>query len=466
MPEVRLIYGPPGTGKTTELLRILDKELETTSPSNIAFVSFTREGVEQGKRRAKERYNLPEEAFPYFRTLHSMAFRANGLSVSSVIQKKDYAAFSKKVGMHFTGYYTEDFKNNDDMYLHYDTVYRNTPSASEFFLDYLDAEKLRFVQKNFKLFKQHYGIYDYTDMIEKFVATGKAVPVTVAMIDEAQDLTALQWKMVWTAFSACRVVYIVGDDDQAIYQWSGADVPYFLSLEGESRILRQSYRVPNQVWKVASYISAQIKSRVVKRYHSTEEEGTVDYSNTIDEIVFEPNTSYMIVSRNDYFLKTAVERLQQLGIVYRYKGKASVNQNDISIITKYEECRRTKELDPIVQAKMKKGATLEDPWYEALRFEEEYATYIRKVISAKRDIKSVVVSTIHGVKGGEADHVILFTDVTKRTYQNMQHNPDSEHRVFYVGVTRAKHRLTIIYPSTRYHYPIIDRKELETYVPD
>lgn len=466
MSEVKIIYGPPGTGKTTELLRLLDKELETTAPSRIAFVSFTREGVEQGKSRAKARFNLNDEALPYFRTLHSMAFRETKMSVSSVIAKKDYALFSKKVGMHFTGYYTEDFKNNDDMYLHYDEVYRNTPSASEFFLDYLDADKLRYVRNNYKLFKEHFGVYDYTDMIEGFVAKGEAVPVDVAMIDEAQDLTSLQWKMVWTAFHKCRRVYIVGDDDQAIYQWSGADVKYFLGLEGENEVLRQSYRVPRSVWKVASSITAQITQRAAKRYHCTEQEGEVRYVNSLEELTLAPDKSHMILCRNTCFLSTALELLRMKGILYWYKGKCSVHAQDVSLITRYEANRKTREHDEELQCKLKKGASFEEPWYVSLDLDEEYATYLRTYIKHKEERKRITVSTIHGVKGGEADHVVLLTDMTKRTYENLKRNPDSEHRVFYVGVTRAKETLTIVYPSTRYSYAVIGREELEQYVPD
>jgi len=466
MSEIRLIYGPPGTGKTTELLRILDKELEVTAPSRIAFVSFTREGVEQGKTRAKERFGLNDEALPYFRTLHSIAFRETKMSVTSVIAKKDYALFSKKVGMHFTGYYTEDFKNNDDMYLHYDGVFRNTPSAAAGYLDYMDAEKLRYVRNNYKRFKEHFGLFDYTDMIENFVVKNEPIPVDVAMIDEAQDLTALQWKMIWVAFRKCRTIYIVGDDDQAIYQWSGADVPYFLSLEGESSVLRQSYRVPHEVWKVACSISDKIKSRVVKRYHSTSDKGNVAYINSFEEVTLDPNKTYMILSRNDYFLKDIIRALRERGAVYYYKGACSVKANDASLIKRYEANRKTRANDPEFKPHLKKGAILSDPWYDSLNFDDEYATYLRTVIRHNRDAKKVTVSTIHGVKGGEADVVVLLTDLTKRTYDNLQNNPDSEHRVFYVGVTRAKQELIIMYPSTRYHYAIINREELKEYEPN
>ena len=47
------------------------------------------------------------------------------------------------------------------------------------------------------------------------------------MVDEAQDLTPLQWDMVVKIAKGVDRVYIAGDDDQAIYEWNGADVKHF-----------------------------------------------------------------------------------------------------------------------------------------------------------------------------------------------------------------------------------------------
>ena len=126
----RLLFGPPGTGKTTELLRLLEIELRTVSPERIAYVSFTKEGTYQGVRRAREEFGITEEQCRYFRTLHSLAFRETGASTISVMNKKHYREFSERVGMNFTGYYTEEFKNNDDKYLFFDELYRKSDASS------------------------------------------------------------------------------------------------------------------------------------------------------------------------------------------------------------------------------------------------------------------------------------------------------------------------------------------------
>jgi superfamily I DNA/RNA helicase len=56
----------------------------------------------------------------------------------------------------------------------------------------------------------------------------------------------------------------------------------------------------------------------------------------------------------------------------------------------------------------------------------------------------VSLSTIHAAKGKESDRVVLSTELTPRIAESLAKAPDEEIRVFYVAVTRAKHRLDII----------------------
>jgi superfamily I DNA/RNA helicase len=62
---------------------------------------------------------------------------------------------------------------------------------------------------------------------------------------------------------------------------------------------------------------------------------------------------------------------------------------------------------------------------------------------------NIKLSTIHAIKGGEADHVVLFSDMATKSFDEYIKDPDNERRVAYVGVTRAKQRLSIVNPFTR-----------------
>ena len=53
------------------------------------------------------------------------------------------------------------------------------------------------------------------------------------------------------------------------------------------------------------------------------------------------------------------------------------------------------------------------------------------------------LSTIHGAKGGEANNVLLYLDLSGKALMEMERNPDDAYRVLYVGVTRAKENLIL-----------------------
>jgi len=449
--EKNIILGPPGTGKTYELLNIIKELLKDYKPNEIAYVTFTKEGAEQGKKRSLEKFkgSIYQEDLKYFSTLHSLAFRQLNLDRNQVLNWKHYKIFSKKVGMNFCGYYTEDLTNNDDKYLFFNELYRNNPECAKLYLDYLDISKVEYVNKSFNNFKKTFELIDYTDMIEKFIKRNKSVGVKICIIDEAQDLTSLQWKMIWVAFKDCEKMYIAGDDDQAIYQWSGADVNYFLGLKGNVKILNKSYRLPDNILNFSTYITKQIQNRVDKEYVGRGKNGKLDLISQINELNLKNNETWMILSRNNFYLREIRDYLMNNGLLFFDKKKPSAIDKDFELIKLFERLRKTNIISNNESYKLKECTdkiNLKVPWYNNFNWKPEKIAYFRNIIENKnynfKDIK-IKLGTIHSVKGGEADNVILLSDITKNVKDNFDKNPDSEHRVFYVGATRAKKNLYI-----------------------
>ena len=91
------------------------------------------------------------------------------------------------------------------------------------------------------------------------------------------------------------------------------------------------------------------------------------------------------------------------------------------------------------------------PWEIALdRIADEDRAYATALLSRGINIfekPKIKLSTIHGAKGGEADNVLLFLDLSWKALKEMEKNPDDAHRVLYVGMTRAKQNLILKMPE-------------------
>ena len=93
-------------------------------------------------------------------------------------------------------------------------------------------------------------------------------------------------------------------------------------------------------------------------------------------------------------------------------------------------------------------ATDEMIWSLAMdRLPEKERAYITALLRRGEKFNGaprIVVSTIHGSKGGEADNVVVFSDISASAERDMRVKPDDMHRVFYVAVTRTREKLFII----------------------
>lgn len=460
MAFITKLFGAPGCGKTTRLMEILMQELKTVEPEHIAYVSFTRKGTYEGAQRAIEQYSLTEKRMPFFRTLHSIAFRAGNCSKYDMIGKHDFKKFSEAMGLRMTGFYTEEFFSSDDIYLFLHFLKRNNAAAAESYMDRdINMRIFNEVEHNYRRYKTWAKKQDFTDIIENFILAGKPLPVEVAIIDEAQDLTTLQWQMCEIAFANCQRIYIAGDDDQAIYEWSGADVNYFLKQQADAtEILAKSYRLQSQCLELSKQVTQKISYRVDKDFLPVGDNGSVKFYNSVNELELN-NESWYFLARNNIYLSAFRSYIQKQAAIYMDKDKLSYEPKHIEAIKVYEQLRKQDNIkdDQVLKLRLLFGDSIDfaKPWFETIRLPNDLIAYYRDLFKFKPELvktPSISVNTIHGVKGGEADNVVVGLDFTRAVKRNMEYSPDAELRCLYVGLTRAKKNLHIINAHSKNSY--------------
>jgi DNA helicase-2/ATP-dependent DNA helicase PcrA len=503
VPTPEIVLGPPGTGKTTTLLDIVDAELaKGVPPDRIAYVSFTRRAATEAQERAMAKFGLSAKQLPYFRTIHSLCFQTLGMRSSEVMEGPKLVEFGDWIGMPVTGMYSAEegrafgFERGDRC-LHLDNLARvkNVPLRQQYdeAPDDLPWLAVEHVSRGLKQYKEAKGLRDYTDMLEEVAKVGFPFRLTTVIVDEGQDLSILQWMVIWRLAENCERMYVAGDDDQAIYRWAGAAVEYFVSMKGNARVLRQSWRVPSAVHTAALEVLRGVVNRRPKEWVPRGEPGELVRASSLDEIDFHAGEDTLVLARNACFLRDdAMKLLRSEGVIYEFRGANSVKSSVVGGILTWERLRRGErvpvedavkmydllesekdvargykklpglgeEHDVSMEDLVRRGGLKAEPkiWHEALRkISADDRAYMLKALRRGDRLTakpSVRLSTIHGSKGGQADHVVLVRDMAWRTYREAEFEPEDEARVWYVGATRAKQRLTIVAPQTRRGYDI------------
>jgi DNA helicase-2/ATP-dependent DNA helicase PcrA len=498
--KVNIIYGPPGTGKTTELLRIVELLLDDGFPSQqIGFIAFTRKAANEAKSRAMSKFGLNAELLPWFRTIHSLAFNQLGLSKNDVLSIRNYFELANILGVSISvqGKLDEGtiagLSKGDRMFF-MENMSRALKMTLREYWESIPNEDIYFyelerVQAVLNTYKEQNQKYDFTDIIKQFILNGVSPDIKVLIVDEAQDLTPLQWDGIEVIGKDVEEIYIAGDDDQAIFRWAGADVDKFINLQGNRRTLDKSYRIPLEVQGLATDVVSRIKNRVNKVWAPREAQGAVEYATSIDQIDMSAGT-WLLLGRNTYLLDQYVQHCTREGFVFDSQTGSPVKGKSFSAIKHWEELRKGESVahehvveiyehmttkvgiaygfkKQLERADVKKkydmktlretlGLLTEDPWDRALdkltEVEREYfLVALRRGEKLLQDPR-IKISTIHGAKGGEAENVVVCTDMADRTFNEYQENPDDEHRVWYVAITRAKEKLYIIQPTSNRSY--------------
>ena len=477
---IRKILGPPGTGKTTKLLKYVQTFLKLGTPiERIGYFAFTKKAATEAKERMLKLF--PQYGYrdlKHFQTLHSLAFTTLGMKKDNVMQAEHYEEIGKTIGVQVSIYKGGEeetgYIDSDSEYFNLINIARikDVSTKDEYdtdlYSDDMDYNLVEIIEAELNYYKKSFALYDFTDMIEKFIGSELCPKFDVVFIDEAQDLSPIQWKMYDIIKQNTKIMILAGDDDQAIYGWAGADVQRFQEEPAKEKILPQSYRVPIKVQQVADSIISQIDTRIMKLWEPRNEEGHCEEVYDLDEVDLTQGR-WLILARTNYRLIKMKPYLIERGIYFEYKERKSFSAKLWKAIRDFSRWTSgaqltAPEIKDIFDYTGHEFVGEEhlsydceyfdidsnDTWYELFNADPEQVLYIRQMLSNKEKLSEearVKLSTIHSAKGGEADNVLLILDNTEKIREAIDKSPekaDEEHRVWYVGVTRTKQSLYIM----------------------
>jgi len=509
------IFGPPGTGKTYQLLRRIKYFLKKgVSPHQIAYFSFTNKAVDETiERIAASLPGYKPDDFSYFSTIHSFA-RSQFSNIPVLDPNDDMMQFHSDYGTvkvgYMQGYEDQKVFNNWSLRI-YDRA-RNMKQDPIALYKQQQKKNVRLPQfisiiaayERFKSFEVEPGIrqndrLDFTDMLQKFIEEGHVPKFKVLMIDEAQDLTPLQWDVVIKLAKEAEVVYLAGDDDQAIYEWNGAEVDYFIHFPGKKKVLSLSRRIPRTVHYFSQIMMLSAANyREEKIFAPNNLEGEIERYQSVKHVPFENEGTWMVLARIHDVKKEIEKDLYDMGLYYENtQGRKSFDVQQWQAInywmqlmqggtlTREEACimytfisnidhgYRSADSQkwnfahpnqPFNYDELQLRAGLQESradWTEALsiKFKDIEKRYFLKCMenNINLDTKArIIVDTIHSVKGSEADHVVICSKANWPSHFERKSKEEKvkELRVWYTGVTRAKQSLHLINTDHKYHFPL------------
>ncbi len=309
----------------------------------------------------------------------------------------------------------------------------------------------------------HRSVIDFCDMVWLPVVLDLPLPARyqAVFVDEAQDLSMLQFELCKKMLAIGGRMIVVGDLNQQIYGWRGADGDrIWREMKDATKLpLTTTFRCSRAVVAEAQELVPALQHRPDAPEGSVSEIGFADLAPTLKAM---GDVSTFVLSRNNADLLQTALGLMTAGIEFQFTAGQEIfeplteliEKLDKTTVPRFQSSLATWFANETARAQAANATSWAD------RVEQQYAMLMAMMSYAEpREFKrvlsdllgnttsSIVLSSVHKIKGLEADYVFLLRETFARHKPPLfpgadKKEPDSEElHLEYVAVTRAKHHL-------------------------
>lgn len=305
--HLRIIAGA-GSGKTRVLTMRIAYLIEKMGvfPKNILAITFTNKAAAEMKSRIGAMLGDDLNTV-WISTIHSLCMRILREDIAAMGYPKNFTVVDQndqhQILKEAYKEYGIDKKNlsygNVLNYIGNCKTERMSPERAMMLAsgDYNEENKAKVYDYYEKRLKSIYGL-DFDDLIlwtvemfSKFEMIKKkwSNRFEYIHVDEFQDIDKTQYQLIKQLSSVHDNIYVVGDPDQTIYTWRGADVNIIINFEKDFKdtrtiILNQNYRSTNMILSGANSVIKNNKLRVEKDLFTKADDGEKIVHNTLDSL--------------------------------------------------------------------------------------------------------------------------------------------------------------------------------------
>ncbi|EEH96622.2 MULTISPECIES: DNA helicase PcrA [Clostridium] len=356
-----LILAGAGSGKTRVLTHRMAHMIDDLGilPYKILAITFTNKAAKEMKDRVKALIGERAEDM-WISTFHSTCVRILRREIEKLGYKKSFTIYDTSDQKTLIKECMKALNINDKDITEQEIMSKigkakdNMQSPASFMREHesnFREKKIADVYEMYQKRLKENNALDFDDLIFKTVELFKHDKETLEfyqrkfqyiMVDEYQDTNKVQYELIRLLADKYKNVCVVGDDDQCIYQWRGADIRNILDFEKDypdAKVIKleQNYRSKGNILDAANVVivnNANRKSKVLRteqesgnkikiyRAYSDSDEG--DFVATqINKIKEEENKSYKdfaILYRTNAQSRIFEESLRRKAIPYKILG--------------------------------------------------------------------------------------------------------------------------------------------------
>lgn len=408
-----------GSGKTSVLTKRIAYLIyeKGVNPNNILAITFTNKAASEMKERVRAELQINTYGM-WISTFHSMCARI----LRDYIERLGYSRNFQIIDDDDTHQLVKNLmkKSNIDTKIFIPKQVRNLVLKMKFDESYIETIESPFKEVVATIYKKYTGymiesnLVDFEDLLILTIKLLKQEPDVKAyfndlykyiLVDEFQDTNNVQYELIKLLVNADRNLFIVGDEDQSIYAFRGANIENINKFKKEFKnyhlvLLEQNYRSTNTILEAANSIIKNNTSRIVKNLYSTKGKG---------ELI----THYKAVTARDEVEYIAMKILAMKRMGYNY--------NDFAILYRANSTSRQFE-DVLLQKQIPYRIFGSTSFFKRKEI-KDFTAYLRfilnnddafsflRVISAPR--RGIGPTTIEKITNYAANNGLAFSDALR-----------------------------------------------------
>jgi len=359
-----MILAGAGSGKTRVIIQRIAYLIQKKQipPQQIIAVTFTNKAAEEMRKRLQGILSGKQEGIN-LSTFHSLGVSLLRKSIHHLGYRSNFIIYDTRdqFSVIKTIMEDQDFDDNeliDAKSVHYEICQaKSTGVLPEEFMDQHASQQKQLVGKIFRHYQKTMkgcNAIDFDDILNLTVTLFEEHPEVMdslterfryIMVDEYQDTNHIQYKLLRHLTKRHRNLCVVGDDDQSIYGWRGAEVKNILDFERnypDVKFIRleQNYRSTQKILTAANQVISENTQRMPKKLWSekhvgekldwlladSEEEELEAVTRKIRTKIMQQGRRYLdysILYRSNFQSRLVEEALREAKIPYRMLGGTS-----------------------------------------------------------------------------------------------------------------------------------------------